>query len=495
MRLTRRELLGLGAGCVFAGVLTLDRYTDDKEVCVMTDRSTTGGVADEMHELPSGPNGPGPFGAFYARLRYSQEWDAPWRVADHPDVVVRFDDGGHRFVFWRGTSYIPCWVTDAGVWYTNEFVERRGHHSPNTEGCVEPMSDKQCRFSHVRVIESSDARAMIHWRYAPVDVQYEHPFIDPVTGWSDWVDEYYTIYPNAVGVRHITVHTGRTDLWCEFQEAIVVNQPGTLPDGHIDVGAVSLANMQGESKTYMWPDDGKIAFGEPERANIMKINAKGSIKPFAVVAPPNGDGILITPYQGHGRGSRFNFWDHWPVSQDASDGRAATSVKRPSHSSLCHIGLPGVASAEWEPYILKEGEEIQKVMLHGLTDNPVEGLVPLAKSWLRPAKLLVREGNVTDDGYDPTQMAYILTATSLHEPSALEVEILGSNDSPIVDPAIVVKGWGKSPVSVELNGVALQSPQDYRVGHRETLETRDLILWIEKEAAGPMRLRISPASS
>jgi len=59
----------------------------------------------------------------------------------------------------------------------------------------------------------------------------------------------------------------------------------------------------------------------------------------------------------------------------------------------------------------------------------------------------------------------------------------------------VVKGWGKSPVSVELNGVALQSPQDYRVGHRETLETRDLILWIEKEAAGPMRLRISPASS
>jgi len=494
MRLTRRELLGLGAGCIFAGVRTLDRYTYDKEVCVMTDRSTTGGVAAAMHKLPSGPECPGPFGAFYAHLRYSREWDGPWRVADHPDVVVRFDDGGHRFVFWRGTSYIPCWVTDAGVWYTNEFVERRGAHSPNTKGCVEPMSDKQCRFSHVRVIESTDARTVVHWRYAPVDVRYEHPFTDPITGWSDWVDEYYTIYPNAVGVRHITVHTGRTDLWCEFQESIVVNQPGTSPDENIELGAVSLANMQGESKTYMWPDDGKIAFGEPERANIVKINAKGSIKPFALVAPQKGDGILITPYQGHGRGSRFNFWDHWPVSQDASDGRAATTVERPSHSSLCHIGLPGMATAEWEPYVLKEGEEIQKLMLHGLTDKPVEGLVPLAKSWLNPAKLVVRKGHVREDGYDPRQMAYVLIATSLHEPSALEVDLLGSNDSPILNPAILVKGWDNSPVSVELNGVALQSPQDYRVGYRETLETSDLILWIEKEAADPMRLGVSPTS-
>jgi len=109
---------------------------------------------DKLHEqipltLPSGPAGPGRFGAYYARLKYSLEWDKPWRVANHPDVVVQFDDGGHKFVFWRGTSYIPCWVSDAGVWYTNEFVERRGHHSPNTEGCVEPMSDKQCRFSRL----------------------------------------------------------------------------------------------------------------------------------------------------------------------------------------------------------------------------------------------------------------------------------------------------------------------------------------------------------
>ncbi|RKY09018.1 MAG: hypothetical protein DRP65_08330 [Planctomycetota bacterium] len=69
----------------------------------------------------------------------------------HADVVVRFDTGDHKFVFRRGTSYIPCWVTDTEIWYTNEFIERRGYHSPNTKGCCEPMSDKQCRYSHVRI--------------------------------------------------------------------------------------------------------------------------------------------------------------------------------------------------------------------------------------------------------------------------------------------------------------------------------------------------------
>jgi hypothetical protein len=114
-----------------------------------------------IFKLPSGPEGPGKFGAYYTHLKYDPDWDEPWRVGDHPDIIIRFEDGGHKFVFWRGTSYIPCWVTDNGIWYTNEFVERRGWHSPNTEGCVEPMSDKQCQYSQVRIIESNEARVAL----------------------------------------------------------------------------------------------------------------------------------------------------------------------------------------------------------------------------------------------------------------------------------------------------------------------------------------------
>lgn len=274
-------------------------------LCLIVATYLIAGVAlaqTDLPQLPSGPPGPGPFGAFYDHLEYDQEWDKPWRVVDHPDVVVRFDDGGHRFVFWRGTSYIPCWVTDTGVWYTNEFVERRGVHSANTEGCVEPMSDKQCRYSHVRIIESNDARVVIHWRYAPIDVSYEHPFIDQRTGWFDWVDEYYVIYPDATGVRSITVRSTNLNKWVEFQEGIVVNQPGTLPHENIEKGAVSVANMEGEHKTYYWDENGAPPFDEnPPRANIYKINLKGERKPFALVAPPRKrqrpDHLLSRPRQ------------------------------------------------------------------------------------------------------------------------------------------------------------------------------------------------------
>ncbi len=45
--------------------------------------------------LPSGPPGAGPFGAFYATLKYDELWDAPRRVGPNSDVVVRFDRVAH----------------------------------------------------------------------------------------------------------------------------------------------------------------------------------------------------------------------------------------------------------------------------------------------------------------------------------------------------------------------------------------------------------------
>ncbi len=439
--------------------------------------------AADPPQMPSGPPGPGEFGAYYAHLTYSPDWDAPWRVADHPDVVVKFEDDAHRLVFWRGTSFIPCWVNDAGKWYTNEFVERRGHHSPNTEGSVEPMSDKQCRFSHVRVIESNDARVVVHWRYAPIDVRYEHPLTDLDTGWSDWVDEYYTIYPDAIGVRKITVHTNRPDLWMEFQESILLNQPGTLPEDNIEAAAVSLANMAGESVTYVWTEDGGPEFDRnPALSNIMKINLIGRLKPFAIVPPPK-EGNLMTTYLGHGLNSKFNWWDHWPISQFASDRRGATSAARPSHSSLSHIGLPDTATAEWEPYE-QEGKKVVKIMLNGLTDKAAEDLLPLARSWLNAPELSV-DGNLECEGYDPTQMAYVLEGSG---DATLKLD--ASADSPVVNPAFEINGWGDNGVAVKLNGRALEKGEDYRVGKRVTLGGTDLILWVKTEATEPMTLTL-----
>ncbi|MCK4750404.1 MAG: hypothetical protein KAT15_25280, partial [Bacteroidales bacterium] len=128
--------------------------------------------------LPSTPLDPGEFGAFYTHLKYYPDWDKKWRVGPDPDVVVRFPDDVHKFVFWRGNNYIPHWVTEKGFWFNNEFNE-----TWFSEGSAEPMSDKQCRYSHVRIIESNDARVVIHWRYALNDVKYDIAWPDAYTGW------------------------------------------------------------------------------------------------------------------------------------------------------------------------------------------------------------------------------------------------------------------------------------------------------------------------
>ena len=62
------------------------------------------------------------------------------------------------------------------------------------------MSDAQCRFSHVRIVENTDARVVIHWRYAMVDAAYRFAEYDEVAGQGQFGDEFYYIYPD--GVRH-----------------------------------------------------------------------------------------------------------------------------------------------------------------------------------------------------------------------------------------------------------------------------------------------------
>jgi hypothetical protein len=139
-------------------------------------------------KLPLVPDGQRRFGAFYTSLKFYPEWDQLWRIDDYPDLVVTFDNAAYKMVFWHGTTYNMNLVTENGRWIGDQSAE-----APRSEfGCVEHMSDKQARYSHVRLIESSPARVVVHWRYALTDVLYNIGERDPITGWGDWADEYYT---------------------------------------------------------------------------------------------------------------------------------------------------------------------------------------------------------------------------------------------------------------------------------------------------------------
>ena len=433
--------------------------------------------------LPSGPAGPGRFGAYYVKLKYNLEWDRLWRVGPDADVVVRFDEFGHRFVFWRGTSYIPCWVSDAGGWYTNEFFERRGGERSGTMSMVEPMSDKQARYSHVRILESNDARVVIHWRYAPVDLKYTLAYIDKQSGWGDWVDEYYTIYPDAVGVREATLYTSAPGDWTEYQESIVINQPGTRPEDNMHYAAVTLVNMEGQSSTYSWEHTWPEEFDKPENGNIQVINLKGRTRPFSIVNP---EGASVRAYPKYGAKTKFHCWNHWPVAQEESDTTVATTFDKPSHTSLSHI--------TWKPYAQEDNSRTW-IMLHGMTDGKAAELAKLAKSWLNAPKLKLKgTSEYANEGYDPTERAYVLSCKNSGKPSKLELVLEASEDSPIVNPAFVVKGWGMIGAQLKLDGKTIERGKLFRYGHRPAEHGDDLVVWVKTESDKPTNVSLLPAA-
>lgn len=416
------------------------------------------------------------FGAVYCRLKFYDEWDQLWRVAGHPDVVVSFDDGDHKMAFWRGTNYNMNLVTENGIWVGDQSAEGGG-----PAGCAEHMSDKQCRFTHVRIIENHDARVVVHWRYAIVDVLYNNGGVDEQTGWGIWADEYYYIYPDGIAVRNFFVH-GMGGF--SVTEPTVLNNPGQKAEDNISLDAVTVANMEGQSRTYnwgTWPADERGRFKEPvPNANVCIVNLKSRFKPCYVYEPRS----RITPYgwapELRPEYSRFPTWNHWPVSQAPSDGRYALAPDRVSSSA---ITSPRVPEPRTHPgSITRTGRFIM-----GLSDESIDRLVVIGRSWIQTPELKITGQAYSSEGYSRDQRAYILSNSGAETTQLLEFELAATADSPVVNPAFVVKDWGEAEPELKIDGEVIKPGKDFRLGHRRRLEGTDLIVWLKTESNEPMK--------
>ncbi|HUW20745.1 MAG TPA: LamG-like jellyroll fold domain-containing protein [Sedimentisphaerales bacterium] len=432
--------------------------------------------------MPSGPKDlPARFGASYCRLRYSQEWEDLWRVGPDPDILVLFDDSPIRLVFWRGTAYGAVWVTENGRWMGDQSLEATGNSTG--WGCSEHMSDKQCRYSHVRIIENHDARVVVHWRYALSDIVYGISRVDK-DGWGEWADEYYYIYPDAVSTRKQILHANI--LRHEWQETIALHQPGTRPEDNLDLEALTWGNMDGESKTYTWNavnrDDGKL-----RDATIQLVNLKAENKPFIIFQPDSGLKLMRCCVEE--QWSHFPWWNHWPVAQLPNDGRRTGVPDRPSHSSLAQ-------SIEDSPIIKHDKQEktYTAVSLYGMSEKYVSELVPLARSWNYPAELTLISGDFACEGYDKYQRAYVLSCKTKDKPSTLKFKLVASGASPLVNPALVIKDWGDAGAKLKIDGKQVGRGKSFRFGHNYTLEGSDLVVWIKKESTEPITVSISPVA-
>ncbi len=438
-----------------------------------------------LRVLPSAPQVSDKFGAIYTTLKYHDAWDNLWRVGKNADVVVSFDDIPGKFIFWRGTSYIPNWITENGLWYNNEFTE-----TWSDKGCHEPMSDKRCKFSHVRVLENSDARVVIHWRYPLVDNWENIARVDTLTGWGEWTDEVYTIYPDCVAVRKVTLFSSQPQSPHEFHEGIIVMGPGQRPEQVLQPSALTLANMEGETYSYSWEKGIPLEVDKngfvhlPDKANIHLVNTKSQFKPFVIIDPKANPAWDI--YRGSLRRevSMFPWWNHWPMAQYPSDGRNAMDSDQPSHSSISH--------ANWDAYEQTENS-VTKLMLNGLTEKSADKLVPLAKSWVSPAELrIIGSAMHVNEGYNPSERAYNLRFSSTGKLNKLDFILEANADSPVLNPCFVIKNWNAKSLSLKIDNRKIKHGKFFRYGFRNSLEGTDLIVWIKKESSVPVKFSLKP---
>jgi len=449
--------------------------------------------------LPVGPVGSGSFGAFYTRLDYYKEWDDLWRVSDVPDMFVRFDQSPVQLVFWRGTSFVPCWVTENGIWYTNEWLETWG---TDVKSCAEPIMDRHCRYSHVRLIENTEARVVIHWRYALSDAFYNFVAVGD-DGRGEWCDEFHIIYPDQVGVRKMELHYSRPERKHDWVEQIVVLPPGKYPEDVIETKSISLVNMSGDVHDYSWDDKLEKNMPEPEGANISFVHLKSTYRPFFIVsADPveTVEGTWDSPffrsyaskmampgYRPDPVPSAYGWWDHWPVAQIPGDGRWVITPDRPSHFNLTTF-------VQWKDYEYT-GKTRTRIMLQGMTDKEPEQLVPLAKSWLQAPEMEITSNGYKGGYYDPSERAFLVEKEFPDDLTPCRIVVNASEDSPLLNPAIIIRNWGNQLATLTIDGNNVAQGKDFRQGIRKGPYGEDLILWIRLNAQKPVKIRVEQADN
>jgi hypothetical protein len=330
-------------------------------------------------------------------------------------------------------------------------------------GCAEHMADKQVRHTHVRLIENTDARVVVHWRYSCADVGYNFD------NDKAWTDEYHTIYPDGVIVRKVNFRAGRAG-WHEPQ---LFSQAGTGPLDNISMQAMSVASLDGEVAHLDWTN------GPPKNplksACIEMYNLKSRYKVFGIF--PERIRIVTTGWfneeqSPHTPDPFAGPWNHWPVSQLLSDGRLVTAYDR---MTSCALG---------------EGKGVTRknIGMYGFSDKDISTLVPLARSWNRHVEPSEISG-CSIPIYNEEQRAYEFVSHG----RKVSFTLNGSESRPIVNPAFVIADWGRADAVVKIDGKAVGA--GVRQGHVMTAGKQTLIVFVERTATTPLQFGFSSGSN
>lgn len=439
-----------------------------------------------------------------AELFHAVGPSSPEKTPPHQQgVVTVYFDRLPTSMRFNAPAY-PCLVTENGIQYSNGFAEtydpRLDRNAKETS--FEPGFDDSNEYSRMWIESQNDARIVVRVRGALVSDEGKHiahadiPSGSP-HGKGDWVDEWYYIYPDGVHSRHVKLYTGLASrslpfgsdrepprVIHEFIEAMVLGKDGRKPQDDIENAAVTLiktvgdysedAIPEGRAKTFSftpYPRD----FGEFSSANILVVNLKSRYKPFTIAMP---HGVRTQPYKrDNPLADGFQVWG-------PGEHRSYTVP----FGHMINYG-----------HYRKTEKTIEQVYLSGMIDskNPKKELVPLAWSWVVPPKVSLEraEPSYTKQFYDPTQKAYVFD----WKPTSNELafDLIADSDyngvpSTIVNPALVVKGWGKGVPALEIDDKPAKPGEQFRFGYETNDAGTNLVLWLNLKSDEPVNVSLRP---
>ena len=406
-------------------------------------------------------------------------------------AVVTFDRKPYTMTF--NLPWITGYVTPEGVICAQGYSET--FDKKNCTGCAEICQDGDLRYARMWIAHQSPGRIVVRTRGALCDRdgKIAHRDIDSKSpyGKGDWADEQFMIYPDGMCVRTIKIYTGMAPKaeasWgrkghpFECQKTTIIGNTGQLPTEDIDVNALTLMSMDGQSKTVSfkpYPKPGEFLKG----ANIQIVNLKSRFKPFTIV---QDDDVIISPYYGPDIDRKHideRVFVGWP--------RGAKWTKHYT-VALSHV-------IDWKFHKRTENT-LTRTYLLGMTaaatksDQAAE-LLPVARAWLKAPELKIASKGYKSLGFDRTEKAWIIEKT---HPAAipLVVEIAASKDRPVVNPCIVIRNCRRLLRSFQQDARRVSGGRDLRGGFERRGGRTDLVIWRWTSAVKPVRFIIRFGSS
>lgn len=97
--------------------------------------------------------------------------------------------------------------------------------------------------------------------------------------------------------------------------------------------------------------------------------------------------------------------------------------------------------------------------------------------------------------YDPTQKAYVFDWEPTN--NQLSFDLIADPDyygvpSTIVNPALIVKGWGKGAPALEIDDKPAKTGEQFRFGHETSDSGTNLVLWLNLKSEESINVSLRP---